>query len=232
MDHSCANAEGDRMKNNVDLKKIGAWGELVNRIFFNPPQGVLADVVFVHGWGDLHDEMIELAAGVFRQSGAKYILLNGATEYEVSLPGFSYWKEWLTAKYGISAELILETKPASNTQIEAQELRAFLTEKNLSSAVILSVPQHITRAFLTDLGAINEAKPSISLYPRTLSNVDWGELITIHNLSGAKEHITRLGRMAAEFARIVEYRRRFEDGDKNFTIASVEEGLNHLEASQ
>ena len=104
-----------------------------------------------------------------------------------------------------------------------------MEERKISEAIVLSVPQHIVRAFLTDLGVILEAGLTVRLHPKTLTRVNWFQAIVIRNLSMSNEHTTRLGRMAAEFARIAEYRRRFESGDEGFKIASVEEGLKHLQ---
>jgi hypothetical protein len=217
------------MTKKVDMEKIDAVAKLVNQIYQGSEVITNSDAVFVHGWGDLHDEMIGLTAKIFKESGAKLILLNGASEYELGSPGFKYWKQELTRKFGIPVELISETKPAENTLIEALALAEFVRKQKISRLIVLSVPQHIVRAFLTDLGVMNEARLTASLNPKTITNASWLEPITIRNLSGSDEHTTRLGRIAAEFARVNEYRARFESGDKGFTIASIEEALKHLQ---
>ncbi|MDZ4243808.1 MAG: hypothetical protein U1C57_01750 [Candidatus Doudnabacteria bacterium] len=212
-----------------NFEQIEIWSHLVNRILDYCSKKVIADAIFVHGWGDLHDEMIELTARVYKESGAKFILLNGAKEYEIGAPGFEYWKESLVKKHRIPPESVTGIESASNTLIEAQRLKHFIEEKRISSISIISVPQHIIRAFLTDLGVISQGNSNISLYPKSLKEVDWAEPIVIRNLSGANENTTRLGRLAAEFARILDYRKRMKDGDNNFIIASAKEGLEHLE---
>lgn len=216
------------MTERVNFEKIGAIGELVNRVFALSHNSVSAEAVFVHGWGDLYEEMIELTAKMFKESGAKFLLLNSAPEYETKLPGFKYWKNQLENKFHIPAKHIFSIGSSSNTQFEALELAKFLKEQNISKIIVLSVPQHIVRAFLTDLGVLREAGISCQMYPKTLTQVDWMQQINIRNLSGSNEETTRLGRTLVEYARIIEYRSRFENGDQSFTIASIEQGLTYL----
>ena len=214
------------MKDNFE--QIEIWSHLVDRILDYCSKKVMADAIFVHGWGDLDYEMIELTARVYTESKARFILLNGAKEYEIGAPGFEYWKEGLIKKHQIPPESVTGIEPASNTLIEAQRLKQFIEEKRISSIIIISVPQHIVRAFLTDLGVISQGGSRVRLYPKSLKEIDWEESIIIRNLSGDNEKTTRLGRLAAEFVRIFKYRKRMEEGDPDFTIASVKEALTHL----
>ena len=39
---------------------------------------------------------------------------------------------------------------------------------------------------------------------------------------------TRLGRFAGEIIRIIEYQKKFIEGDTNFTMASIQRGLDYL----
>ena len=202
--------------------------ELIALIFSEKPRH--SEVIFIHAWGDLFEEILAHAAKMYKQCAAKYIVLNGLENYELYKPGFSDWKDSLTKNYGVSREMILAINPAYNTGEEARELMNFIAARQIKSVLIISVPQHIIRAFLTDLGAMCEKGLSLDLNCSTFDHVAWHEKIEVESDSpgGSQEITTRLGRFGSEILRIIEYRKAVEEGNKNFVIASIEEGLMYL----
>ena len=84
------------------------------------------------------------------------------------------------------------------------------------------------RAFLTNLGTLKEKGVNLTIWPQTLQKINWETNITIKPLMGETEKTTRLGRFGEEILRIINYRKKFEDGDKKYAIATVIEGLNYL----
>ncbi|MAF13911.1 MAG: hypothetical protein CMI53_03390 [Parcubacteria group bacterium] len=202
------------------------WLELTNKIF-NQDQ-VKAEAIFVHGWDDLKDDMIKLVALHYEDSGAKMIVLNGHDEYEVGLKGFEYWKEQLENKFSIPQDVIHSIGEADHTYAEAKGFMQFAKENNIDSAIIISTPQHIIRAFLTNLATFKKNQVNTKLYPKTLNNCNWMEEIEIKALASPPEVTTRLGRLSAEFARILNYRQLANSGDANYAMASFKEGLDYL----
>jgi len=209
-----------------ELTKV-PWASLIKEIWKERLR--TADAIFVHAWADLHEKSILHVAELKRASKSRYIVLNGASEYEKMGPGFDYWKKKLMT-LGIKEHEIVSTSPAMNTQEEARALLNFLKRKKLTNAYVYSVPQHIMRAFLTDLGVLNASRFKGKIFPSTLKDVKFNESITIMPLAGKKEETTRLGRFAEEVARIVDYQERYKKGDKKFTMVSVQEGLDYLKS--
>lgn len=208
--------------------KFQILSELIALIFSEKPRH--SEIIFIHAWNDLFEEILAHVAKMYKQCAAKYIILNGLENYELYKPGFSDWKDALMKNYGIPAEAILAINPARNTSEEARELMNLVAVRQIKSVLILSVPQHIVRAFLTDLGAMREKGLSLDLSCSTLNHVAWHERIEVQSdsLSGSQEITTRLGRFGSEILRIIEYRKAVEEGNKNFVIASLEEGLTYL----
>lgn len=204
---------------------ISNLDKLVNTILNTAP--VKADLIFAHGWGDLHDKSLEFLSQLYRESGAGSVLLNGIKEYEKGGVGFTEWKRKLSS-FGIPPEAIVATQPALTTKEEAEGLANYLKDNKTDRAIVYSVPQHIARAFLTDLEALKKNNIDIKLFPVTLQKTNWEEQIVIKNLLNSEEDTTRLGRFAAECARISDYRERYERGE-DFPIATVDQGIKHLE---
>jgi len=207
------------------MTEIKNWVELTNLVM--KPKKVKAEAIFVHGWGDLHQELLKFTIEIFNKSGAKYIVLNGAPEYEFGSPGFDWWQKELI-KMGISKDKIVSIGPARHTNAEAHGFMNFAQDKKLKSAIVISVPQHIIRAFLNNLGFIEKLDLNLKLYPITLPKVDWQQVIEIDSIGGNHEITSRLGRLAGEFARIIEYRKKAQAGNSDFCLASVKEGLEYL----
>ena len=205
------------------------WLELANRVFAFPV--IPAEALFVHGWGDLHEEILHLVGQTCVRTKPRIIILNGEEAYEAGSQGFSYWQKFLVQKYKIDKQIIRKFLPGKHTLDEAKGFLKIAEEEKLNSAILISVPPHIIRAFLTVLGEIQARILDIALYPQTLKAVAWEEPVVISGITSdaGDENTTRLGRLVAECARIVQYRQRFQAGDNNFVIASVEEGLEYLQ---
>lgn len=205
------------------------WTALTNLVLVQGP--VRADAITSHGWGDLHDETIAHVASQYAASGARYVILNGAPAYEEGAPGFEYWRQRLIEQYGVPSEVIYNAGLGKNTAEEATAFVQAAKTLGITSTLLISVPQHIIRAFLTNLAVMQAASASHTIVPRTALPVAWTDPVTIRNLVGDIENTSRLGRFAAEIARCIEYRQRFEEGDAAFPIASAPEGLHYLQGA-
>jgi hypothetical protein len=203
------------------------WIEITNKIF--DQEVVKAEAVFVHGWGDLHEKMIEFTAEVYKNSGAKYLVINGEKEYEVGAPGVDFWTQRLV-ELGVPKESTFSFVPMRQTREEAIAFTNFAKEKNIKKAILISTPVHIVRALLTNIALMTAASIDLNLYPVTIKNVNWEEKIVIRGLVGTypDENTSRIGRFAGEWGRILQYRQNYENGDKNYSISSVKEGLEYL----
>lgn len=202
------------------------WTELLTKIYNQPVKK--SDALLVHGWGDLHQAMIKLVAQAYQKSQVKIIALNGAHEYEIGQPGFKYWQKELTQKYKIPSEVIKSIGRAEHTGAEAEGFIKLIIQENISSVLLISVPQHIPRAFLNLLAKVNDNNLKTKIFPLSLSKVNWQEKIIIKSLTGGREETTRAKRLADEFSRAIEYRQKYLKGDKSYTIASLDEGFRYL----
>ena len=111
--------------------------ELVELI--NNQKTLHVEAIFVHAWGDLHNESIEFISHLKKTTGAKYIVLNGEKEYEREAEGFEYWKKELI-KRGLNEQEIIATKKSGNTHQEAEEFAKIATEMKIKRAIVYSVP--------------------------------------------------------------------------------------------
>lgn len=202
------------------------WMEITNRMFLQEP--FTADAICSHAWGDQHDAVIDYIAKLYIETKAHKIILNGLSEYEIDAKGIEYWRDRLTTKHHIDVSAIIATMPSKQTRDEAEAFADELTKGEYRTVALVSVPHHILRVFLTNVAVAKERNLPVKFIPRTLPTSDWNEKITIRGFYRDADVTMRVGRFAAEIARIHEYRRRFENGEKGFGIASVEEGLEHL----
>ena len=85
------------------------------------------------------------------------------------------------------------------------------------------------RKIFSQLGWALELEVSVGIHCLTV-DCDWGESVTIRKITGEEITGTRLNQSLADLDRIALYRKRYLDGDKNYVIASVEEGLNHVKS--
>jgi len=203
------------------------WIEITNKVF--DQDIVFAEAVFVHGFEDLHDEMIDFITEVYKKSGAKYIVLNGEKEFEFGAPGFTYWTEKLSKK-GVPKSSISGVTPARQSREEALGYMSFAKANNIKKGIVISSPVFVVRAFLTNLSLIKEWKLSLDLYPMTMKSIDWGKKIVVKGLGGDSpvEPGYRFAKFAGEWGKITQYRQIYENGNPNYSIASIKEGLEYL----
>lgn len=204
------------------------WALLVNKLVELSAKEVRADALFVHAQNYMRDEMIEFTANLFMSSGARFIILNGYEYYEPNGPGFDHWRDRLVKKYAVPERAIYRMPKADHTAAEAIAFMEIAKKESVRSAIIITTPEHIFRAFLTDLWAMKNAGLEIALNPKTIFDVNWMEQIEVRSVLGAEEVTTRLGKFAGECARVATYRMYYESGERDYTIASVEEGIKYF----
>src|SRR3989344_3086670 len=117
------------------------WTTFANLVL--QPRQAKAEAVFVHGWGDLHDELIAQAAECYRQYQASMLIINGYKQYEVGGPGVGYWRDALVNRHGIPPDVIKMIPPSPHTGAEAEALMELVKKENLKSLVIVTHPVHI-----------------------------------------------------------------------------------------
>jgi len=203
------------------------WIEIANRVFGQ--KVVPAEAIFVHGFEDLHDEMIDFVAEAYKKSGAKHLVLNGEKEFEFGAPGFEYWKAKLVER-GVSELNISGVTPARHTREEALGYMNFARENNIKRGIVISAPMYVARAFLTNLSLVKNWKLTLDLYPMTMKGIDWEREIVVRGLGGdsPSEPGSRFVKFAGEWGKIIQYRQNYENGNQNYSIASVKEGLDYL----
>lgn len=207
------------------MEKSYLWSKLAHAVFTaNLPDKV--DVIFVHAFNNLLDDLLERAAVLSKQFGGIPIIINGASEYEDEGRGAAYARTRLETMFGISPETIVETVPALQTYAEAQAFADYAGEHSIKTAIILTLPPHLVRAYLTDLFVLQSREWAVQLIPQTIP-VDWNADVTIAGLVSTIETTSFVGRVFSECARIVEYRQRHEAGDVAYGIATIQEGLLH-----
>src|SRR3989344_7079085 len=157
------------------------WTAFANLVL--QPRNVTAEAIFVHGWGDQRDELIALVAQCYQQCRARLIILNGHEHYEIGGPGVSYWRSALVERYGVPQAAIATIPAANHTGAEAEALMEFAKKENFKSIVIISHPMHLVRAMLTQIGAMRKHGLNLKLYPKTIAEVDWNQVITIQSLA-------------------------------------------------
>lgn len=202
--------------------------KLTNKIF--DQKAVLVQMICVHSWGDLDNEMIGFVADLYKISGAKYIVLNGEEEYSTGGFGFDYWRKNLL-KFEIPELSIHKVTPARQTREEAIGFMNFAKQNNIDRAIVVSVPVHIVRAFLTNVIQLKELSLNLDLYPLTIKGTDWEKKISMRGLlvsNNSEGETYRLGRFAGEWGRIMQYRQKFEEGNNDYSIASIKEGLEYI----
>lgn len=205
------------------------WLKLGNQIFSFDKYPEKVDALFCHGWSDLKDDEIAHIAKCYERFQPSAIVLNGLDNYTVGDVGLAYWKEQLVSKYNIPESVIRSVPPAVNTASEAKSFMDFALVESIKSALIISVPMHILRAFLTNIGVTKQINHKMSLYPSTFKDIDWQGKIKVQGYYSLDANVetSRLGRLIGECGRIVEYRKRYEAGE-DFVIASVKEGLDYI----
>src|SRR3989344_5849111 len=203
------------------------WTTFANLVL--QPRNVTAEAIFVHGWGDQRDALIALVGQCYRQGRAKLIILNGHEHYEIGGRGVSSWRSALVERHGVPPAAIQTIPAADYTGAEAEALMEFAKKENLKSVVIVSHPIHLVRAMLTQIGAVRKHGLDLKLYPQTLADIDWNEVIKIHSLTAHQPETTRrIARLFGESARIARYNQHRAAGDDSFPIATIEEGIEYF----
>ncbi len=203
------------------------WLFLANELLSPVLPQTSFDAFFVHGWADLHDEMIEFVGVAYKKYKPRLVLINGEKEYEPGKPGVEYWKTELE-KRGIPRDAIRGAIPGLHTLYEAKSFCAIGAAEKLSKILVISVPQHVIRAFLTNVGWALHEKLPFRFAGRSMAGVEWNEPISVEGLMNNHEETTRVGRLVSECGRIVKYRSLYEAGDDNCAIASFNEGADHI----
>ncbi|HBV01194.1 MAG TPA: hypothetical protein DEF00_02230 [Candidatus Taylorbacteria bacterium] len=204
------------------------WLEVVDAVYSG--NGASREAIFVHGWPDLIKETMAFVAKLYLESDRPKVVLNGLATYGVGAPGVSKCRD-LLLEHGVVASDIHEIPDAKYTHAEADEFMKFAASRALSSATIVSVPQHLLRAFLTDFAVMKTAGLTLSLYPRIVprESFGWQEMYEFMPLLKKEpERATRLARFATECVRVLEYRARMEAGEKGYDIASISEAHKYL----
>ena len=209
-------------------ENLQEWLEVVDAVYSG--NGASREAIFMHGWPDLIKETMAFVANLYLESGRPKVVLNGLSSYGVGTSGVLECRG-LLLQHGVLASDIHEIPYAEYTHAEGHEFMKFAASHALSSATIVSVPQHLLRAFLTDLAVMKTAGLDLALYPRTVQRefFDWRDTYEFMPLLKKEpEHATRLARFATECIRILDYRIRMEAGEKGFDIASISEAHQYL----
>lgn len=227
MDYSCACASHNLIFNMDDP---ALWTKLANYVLTREDI-IPADAFFVHASGDLYDETLELIAKLYNVIRPRGIFLNGLGQYATDFPGIEYWRNILVEKYHISLPVIRVIQPAIHTLAEANEFIRVAEAEKITTALVISVPVHILRAFLTNVGVLQKLSLPIKIYPQTFKNSDWEKKVVIRGLEGVhvSDDTVRVGRFAGECARIMKYRQLYKQGNDSYCIASIEEGISYIE---
>ncbi|MBN1362015.1 MAG: hypothetical protein JW993_15575 [Sedimentisphaerales bacterium] len=110
------------------------------------------------------------------------------------------------SRFGVAPEAIeevpMEPTEILHTRIEAQAVVRYARIKGYESLVIVSVPLHQERAFITVVSAAMREYPSLTLYSRPGQAQPWDEVVT-H--SQGVQKATRAEWIAAEQERIEKY---------------------------
>ncbi len=201
------------------------WSHLAYALSITPlPKKV--DVVFIHAFDNFLDELLRRAGEISKIFPGVTVVINGATSYEVGGRGVEYARKKLEAE-GVSSLCIFETLPALHTNAEAQAFARFAKEHSIESAIVLTIPPHLMRAYLTSVHVFGECPARIQLVPQTIL-VDWDTKVEIAGLVSIPEKTSLIGRLYSECARIMKYRMLYEAGDSAYGIASIREGMLHL----
>lgn len=181
------------------------------------------DALFFHArsFGD-DDNLFELAAKYYQQKKVKYIILNGS-DGEGYVPGK---KAWLgradyrrrLCEQRISPKDILGSKPALNTKAENEAFFECAARRGLHSAVLLTQPHQILRAFMGMVKTLNTHYSSLKVYALTPTSTNWQK--EVYGSQGAM-NIPRHQHIAQEFERLDLYQKK---GD----LASVSEVMDYL----
>ena len=214
---------------NEEMFEPSQWTTFANLVLQH--RNPRAEAIFVHAWGDLHDELITLTGKCYHSSRQRMLILNAHEHYEIGGLGIGYWRSALMERSGIPAGAIRTIPPADHTGAEAEALMEYAKQGKLASIIVISHPVHLVRAMLTQIGAMHKHGLDLTLYPQTLSLVAWDEVVEIRSLaSEGTETTRRIARVYGECARIMQYNQKRGSGDESFPIASISEGIEYFKS--
>lgn len=166
------------------------------------------DVVHLHGRSFFDAEkkgFFGLAAQLIKEKKANYLLLAdsegekvGGDTPRVAYPGKSLWTERLE-KLGVSKEhMIYSPHPIPgehgfHTLTESQAFLQTMEDNNWHSAIVLTQPHQILRAFLGGVRTINDRKLDVELYSKVPSLTDWERRVKGSQGAEMKERSSHIG---------------------------------------
>ena len=145
--------EGDKMLlSQIDENKLNK--EKIDKILFDIPKddGLKGDCIWVFGTSNYLDERLELAAKLYKEGRAPFILLSGGFGKKGTVREAEIMKEKLLS-LGIKEEVILTEKESNNTTENVLCALLVLERKfllqNIKRLIVVTSIYHIQRLQLT-----------------------------------------------------------------------------------
>lgn len=164
------------------------------------------DAIFFHARanGD-HDNLFESAHYMVAMNLADFIAINGFDGVQ-NAPGKDFYLENLDI-FDVKRSHIVLSEPVLNTKTENDAFVKLARERNWKSAVILTQPHQVLRAFLGAIGSMQKLNYLIRLYAIVPSQTLWFK--NVFGSQGA-ENKERFEHVFDELERIPKYQ---EKGD-------------------
>jgi hypothetical protein len=180
--------------------------ELLLRVFCDhvPDEGVEGAYLYAHTL-DNERSVIGVARHLLDHGLAKRILISGCGPL-CGYPGAEDWTEKLTAA-GVASDAIARVPvPADletmHTLSEAEFFVRFAKERGLRSAIIVSAPFHLERAYMTMVTVATRAYPDLRLHAAPGDPLPWDEEV-VHSQGVLRAKRQEL--IAEELKRIERY---------------------------
>ena len=185
---------------------------------------------------EIEDSLIAKAIGIWGKKICPYIVINGLTAGECiaanhACNGSETYINKLVSG-GVPRESILLMPSSQNTPEESQNFLRMAQEKNWHSLLIMSMPYHQPRCFLSIVSAMEDLDIAVKVYNVTFHDVDWDILVKRRVFNGKNvlgqvdESGTYLSLMKNELERIQRYA---VPGRGYIRHATIREALNYLE---
>ncbi|MDP2593371.1 MAG: hypothetical protein Q8P52_01840 [bacterium] len=212
------------------------WMSVVEWVYKNPSKDSKPQAIFVHAWPDLLLKTLKFVAEIYEELEEKPLIILNSIDYFGSSPsGFEYCREALTERFKIPAGSIKAIPPAKQTLEEARGFIKVAKDESIARAIMTSTPQHLLRAFLTDLAVLAKEKPDLKLYPAVISkdSYSWFGSYKAKSLFGGEdEKAIRLGRFASEIIRILNYQNKMAQGEGDYMVADIEDAVSYIKKLQ